>query len=83
MVSTIIAGVVGITSTILAWKLNPRRRTYAELDSVYTQLEKLYKRRDKALAENNSDELTAVTVDIIRLRKKSHDLLQRLGCNLQ
>ena len=74
----LITGVVGIISTILAWNLNPKRKIYAELDSIYKELDKLYARRDKALQDNNSDELTLVTSLIISLCARKASLLQRL-----
>ena len=75
----LIAGVVGIVSTILAWNLNPRRRLYAELDGIYKELEVCYAKRDKALVEHDNDALTVVTADILRLCKRKAILLQRLG----
>lgn len=77
MLTTIIAGVVGIVSTILAWVLNPKRRLYAELDDIYRQLDSLYEKRDKALAENDSDTITVINFAIIKLRERKASLLQR------
>lgn len=74
----IIASILGIVSTVLAWNLNPKRKIYAELDSIYKQLEVCYEIRDKALAENDSDTLTIVTSDILRLATRKNTLLQRL-----
>ena len=76
--AAIIAGIVGIISTILAWNLNPKRKIYAELDSIYKELEKLYARRDRALQANNNDELTIATSLIIGLCQRKTILLQRL-----
>jgi hypothetical protein len=81
MFTTILTGVVGligIVGTILAWNLNPKRRIYAELDSIYQELEKCYDKRDKALVAGDSDTLTIVTADIIWLCKRKAVLLQRL-----
>ena len=75
----IIASVLGIISTLVAWNLNPRRRLYAELDNIYRQLEELYAKRDKALADNDSDILTVVTSTIIKLCQRKAVLLQRVG----
>jgi len=75
----LITGIVGITSTLLAWFLNPRRQLYAEIDKVYKELEVCYVKRDKALANNDSDILTVVTADIIRLCARKTVLFQRLG----
>lgn len=75
----LITGVVGIIGTLLAWHMNPRRQLYAEIDKVYKQLEECYVKRDKALASNDSDTLTVVTADIIRLCAHKTTLLQRLG----
>jgi len=76
---TLIAGVVGIIATILAWNLNPKRKIYAELDSIYKQLEECYVKRDKALADNDMPALSIVTADIVRLRTRKADLHKRLG----
>jgi len=75
----LLTGVVGIIATLLAWNLNPRRRLYAAIDLVYKELEDCYVKRDKALAENDSDTLTIVTADIVRLCETKARLLQRLG----
>jgi len=75
----LITGVVGIVATLLAWFLNPRRQLYAKIDDVYKQLEECYVKRDKALATNDSDSLTLVTADIIRLCTLKTSLFQRLG----
>lgn len=79
MVLTIISSALGIVSTLAAWFFNPRRRLYAELDSIYKQLEVLYGKRDKALVKKDNDALTIVTADIIRLCNRKTILLQRLG----
>ena len=78
----LITGVIGVISTLLAWFLNPRRQLYAELDQVYKQLEECYVKRDKALATNDSDGLTLVTADIVRLCNRKTSLLQRLGSGI-
>ena len=74
----IIASVLGILSTLVAWNLNPRRRLYAELDKIYAELERCYAQRDKALTENNTDILTAVTARIIELCKRKNTILERI-----
>lgn len=73
----IITGVLGIAGTLIAWFLNPKRLLYAELDSIYRELEDLYAKRDNALATNNTDELSSITSDIIRLSVHKNTLLQR------
>jgi len=75
----IIATVLGIVSTVLAWRLNPKRLMYAELDSIFKTLDKLYGERDEALAKNDSDTLTRVTAVIVQLAQRKNALLQRLG----
>lgn len=75
----LITGIIGLLGTLAAWFLNPRRQIYAELDSIYKQLEECYVKRDKALVDNDSDTLTIVTADIIRLCTRKASLLQRLG----
>ncbi len=77
MLTTIIAGVVGIISTILAWSLNPKRKLYAEIDDIFRQLDSLYEKRDKALADNDSDILTVINAAILKLRDRKAVLLQR------
>lgn len=79
MITTIIAGVVGIISTVFAWSLNPKRKVYEELDDIYRQLEECYEKRDSALVANDADTLTVVTSIILRLRTRKADLLQRVG----
>lgn len=75
---TLIAGVVGIVSTILAWNLNPKRKSYAELDDIYKKLDRLYEERDAALVNHDSDTLSRVTADIVRLSARKRCILQRL-----
>jgi hypothetical protein len=76
---TAITAALGIIATLLAWFLNPKRQLYAELDSVYKELEGWYVKRDKALADNDSDGLTVATAAIVKLCSRKADLLQRLG----
>ena len=75
----LITGIVGLLATLAAWFLNPRRVLYAEIDQVYKDLEADYVKRDKALAENDSANLTIITADIIRLAMLKEKLLKRLG----
>ena len=75
---TIIASVLGIVSTLLAWFMNPRRKLYAELDAIYKELENCYEKRDKALVDHNNDVLAVVTADIMRLAQRKSTLLRRL-----
>jgi len=77
-VIAIITTILGIVSTVLAWTLNPKRRLYAELDSIYKELEVLYEKRDKALQEHDGDTLTIVTASIIKLRDRKASIFQRL-----
>ncbi len=77
MITSAIVGIIGIISTLLAWFLNPKRVLYAELDSIYKKLEVLYVQRDKALVENDSNTLTIVTSDIIRLSNRKNTIIQR------
>ena len=75
---TAIVSLLGIASTLCAWFFNPKRILYAELDSIYKQLEELYVKRDKALTANDSDALTVVTADIVKLSQRKASLFQRL-----
>ena len=82
MVTGIISAIVallGIASTLIAWNLNPKRRLYAELDSIFKQLDKLYKERDDALTNHDNDKLTIVNADIIKLCQRKAYIFQRWG----
>ena len=78
-VLTIIAGVVGIAGTLVAWFFNPRRRYQAELDRINGDLSVFYLLRDRALNEDDTDTLTRVTADINGLQPRRNEILQRLG----
>lgn len=81
MSATIISGIValvGIISTIVAWKYNPKGAVNRELDKIYKELEELYAKRDKALQDHDNDSLTVITSDIMRLCARKTVLLQRL-----
>ncbi len=69
-------GVIGIISTLLAWFLNPKRRIQAELDAISKKLEVLYVQRDEALQKNDSDSLTAITSQLVKLYARKAVLLQ-------
>lgn len=75
----LITGIIGLIATLAAWFLNPRRLVYAELDGIYVYLDKLYLRRDKALQNNDSNELTIVTQEIEKLATRKAVLIKRLG----
>jgi hypothetical protein len=74
----IISAVLGIAGTLLAWFLNPKRRMYAELDGIYQRLEELYRQRDKALVNKDSDTLTIVTNLIVNAMVRKNTLLKRI-----
>jgi len=74
-----ITAALGIIATLLAWFMNPKRQLYTELEGIYKELEVLYVKRDKALVDNDSDTLTIVTADIIRLCARKARILQQLG----
>jgi len=78
LIIAILPTLLGIIATVVAWKLNPKRIIYTELDSIYRELEKLYGRRDKALLGNDTDELTIVNSLIIKLIERKNTLLARL-----
>ena len=78
IISAIVA-LLGIASTLIAWNLNPKRRLYTELDSIFKQLDKLYKERDDALTNSDNDKLTIVNADIIKLCQRKAYLLQQYG----
>lgn len=74
-----IVGIIGIASTIIAWKLNPKQATNRELDQISRELVTLYQNRDKALAVNDSQGLTIVNHQIIALAERREILLKRLN----
>lgn len=81
LTAALIAGIptiLGIIATIVAWKYNPKKRIYDQLDAIYDNLEGLQKARDEALASNDTDRLTVATSGIIELRKKKAELRERL-----
>ena len=75
----IIAGLLGLASTFLTWKLSARRIIQAELDGIDKQLKELYAKRDQALVDKDTALLTICTDSIIRLCARQAVLLQRLG----
>ena len=77
----LITGIVGIISAYLVWRWDTKRRIYSELDRIYHRLDQLYKERDAALHKNNTDRLSRVTVDILRLLGRKKLLYKRLGQN--
>lgn len=79
MILTIISAALGIISTITAWKLNPRRVLYAELDNIYKDLEEWYAKRNQALANHNSDDVTITLYHIKQLSNRKTVLFQRAG----
>lgn len=81
MITSIVVGILGIISTIVAWKFNPKTQIYVELDKIMREIEQEERHRDKALSENNSGDLTIATFALDRLRKRKTDLLQRLTNN--
>lgn len=81
LTAALIAGIptiLGIIATIVAWKLNPQRRIYDQLDAVYDNIDTLEKTRDDALANNEADRLSVATSGLILLRKKKVELRSRL-----
>lgn len=79
--TALIAGIptiLGIIGVVVAWKFNPRRQLYADADALFINWEKLNVIRDKALSTNDSDSLTVVTAQLIELRKRKTEILQRL-----
>lgn len=75
---TIITAILGIIATILAWKFNPQREMYAELDYIDKQLDAEYRIRDKALIENNNDQLTLSVTIIAKLKIRKNIIMERL-----
>lgn len=75
----IVAPLLGIIGTIIAYKLNPRRAILAELDNIAAQKHKWEEVRDEALKENNNDDLTIANAMLVQLRDRRAELLQRLS----
>lgn len=77
----IAASVLGIAGTILAWRLNPKRRIYVELDDIYSTLAKpggLWEQLATALRDNNKANLTVLTLMITELQSRAVQLQTRL-----
>jgi len=79
---TAITALLGIIGTVVAYRYSPQRRVdkiNVELADIAAERRKLEQERDKALHENNSDVLTRVAADFIRLRSHEDVLLQQRG----
>ena len=77
MIITLITAVFGIVSTLLAWFLNPKRKMYAQIDSIYKELEMLYVKRDEALAANDINAISDIAARIVGLRDEKDRILKR------
>ncbi len=77
----VLVGIIGIISTWMAWKFNPKRLMYEELDRIFSTWEKLNVQRDEALEKNDTDTLTIVVSELNKLRERKTEILQRLGSN--
>lgn len=80
-ITSLILAILGIISTVLAYKLNPKQKLYDELDGINSQLNKLKEVRDNAQAKDQTDVLTAATDDFIKLCARRNEILQRLGAS--
>lgn len=85
MTKLIITGIVsllGVISTITAWNLNPKRKLYEEIDKIHAQIDEAYRKRDKALQNNNSPILSTVIIELHVLKERRDNLYQRLKKSL-
>lgn len=73
---TAIAAIIGLTTTLFAYFINPSRKKTEELNNIFKELEILYVKRDVALEKNDFDTLSYVTARIIVLRGKKDSLLK-------
>jgi hypothetical protein len=74
-------GIVGIISTLLAWFFAPQRKKdklRQQLVDIYKDLEIQERKRDEALQSGDSNMLTIVTNNIIKLRNAKACILQQL-----
>lgn len=84
MTTAIITGIVtllGIISTIVAFRFNPRQRLYDDIDKIFIEEDKLRHERDVALKKNDSDTLTSTLALLIALRQRKLELMRRLKVN--
>ncbi len=70
---------LGIISTVLIYKLNPKNQAKEQLAIVVSEIDIWEKRRDEALSKNNSDDLTTAVTVLCRLQHNKADILQQLG----
>lgn len=73
----LLTGIVGLITTFLAWKFNPKRILLSELDHIDEEKNKWEGVRDEALSKNDVDNLTVAIAKLLQLRERKADLLQR------
>jgi len=76
----LITAIVGLIATLVAYFINPntqKNKIRVQLLDLYKQLDDLYRRRDEALQNNNSDELTIVTALIIKLCQTKANIMEQ------
>lgn len=72
-----IAAGIGLITTLVAYFINPGRRKTEELNKIFNALEDLYRRRDKALEENDTETLANILDRIVELRQRKDYLLRQ------
>ena len=81
IILSIVAGLVGIAGTILAYRLNPKQKLYDQLDRLKKRVSIAEKERDIALSKNDSDRLSIAVNQLVELRKSQSDIFKRLTEN--
>lgn len=74
----ILGALLGIAGTWLKYRLDPKQKIYAQLDSLAKQKVDLERQRDEALKKNDTTGLTAAGNALFQLRGPETNLLQRL-----
>lgn len=75
----LLIGLVGIASTIIAWKLNPRRILQDKLDSINASITKWEEKQNEALSKNDNDALNIAAGTLRELRSSKAIISKRLS----
>jgi hypothetical protein len=81
---TIIAGLIGVIGTVVAYHYGPQRRVdkiNSELGDIVQKRITMERERDNALQKNNVELLTRIADEFIRLRQREEYLLQQRSKN--
>jgi len=71
----LLTGIVGLISTILAYRWNPKRLLQAKLDAVAHQIKHWEGKKDEALAKNDIDGLNVSIAKLVELHNDQASLL--------